>query len=77
MDSAEVRFHLADVGHITVSDGSGRAPFPCDVGPHVKRTLPERDTHSNMSSVKHSYKLPVVPTVKQHNVTEKVAQVFL
>jgi len=74
MDSAEVRLHLAEAGHITVGDGSGRAPYPCEVGPHLKRTLQERDAHGNMSSTKHGYKLPVVPNVK-HNVTEKVAQV--
>ena len=74
--SAEVRLQLAEAaGHLTVSDGSGRAPFACDVGPHLKRTLQERDVHGNISSVKHGYKLPVVPNVK-HNVTEKVAQVW-
>jgi len=75
MDSAEVRHYLVEAGHIRVSDGSARAPFPCDVGPHLKRTLQERDAHGNVSSLKHSYKLPVVPNVK-HNVTEKVAQVL-
>jgi len=74
IDSAEVRLQLAEAGHITVSDGSGRAPFPCDVGPHLRRSLQDREDHSNLSSMKHSYKLPVVPNVK-HNVTEKVAQV--
>ena len=76
MDSAEVRFHLAEVGHITVNDGSGRASFPCDVGHHLKRSLQERDAHGNMSTTKHGYKLPVVANVK-HNVTEKVAQVHI
>ena len=73
MDSADVRLHLAETGHVTVSDG--RAPFACDMGPHLKRTLQDRDAHGNLSSMKHGYKLPVVPNVK-HNVTEKVAQVI-
>jgi len=75
-----VRRQLAEAaGHITVSDGSGRAPFPCEVvGPHLRRSLQDRDGHcssNNLSSLnKHGYKLPVVPNCK-HNVTEKVAQV--
>jgi len=73
IDSTEVRLQLADAGHVTVSDGSGRAPFPCDVGTHLRRTLHDRDAHSSVS-MKHTYKLPVVPNIK-HNVTEKVAQV--
>jgi len=73
-DSAEVRLQLAEAGHLTVGDGSCRAPFPCDVETHLRRTPHDREGHSNLSTLKHNYKLPVVPNVK-HNVTEKVAQV--